>query len=317
MTRRRPPTSSATTRSTTTSRSIPSTGATRSATRSACSSGWPTRCGSTPLHIVADGPIVMTERIDHFAQGDRDIALPVMGTFEVRRRQDHRLARLLRHEPVHEPDVARVGRADARSRGKGRGRHRRRQRHRARVLPPLGRRRHRRARRRHPRGARREDRRRGRGDRGGAPRSRGSTRRTRATTTPWSPPRSRSWAASTCSSPRPASPTRTTGATTPLTRRSRGLQERASVGSGAAVRRHRARRLGARPRREPHRHVAVDAVDGAPDARAGTRWFDRHHLVDRGEASGTGRARVRRVEGGRVDAHAPRREDARRRRASG
>jgi limonene-1,2-epoxide hydrolase len=35
------------------------------------------------LHIVADGPIVMTERVDHFAQGDRDIALPVMGTFEV------------------------------------------------------------------------------------------------------------------------------------------------------------------------------------------------------------------------------------------
>ena len=35
------------------------------------------------LHIVADGPIVMTERIDHFAEGDRDIALPVMGTFEV------------------------------------------------------------------------------------------------------------------------------------------------------------------------------------------------------------------------------------------
>jgi limonene-1,2-epoxide hydrolase len=35
------------------------------------------------LHIVADGPIVMTERIDHFAQGDRDIALPVMGVFEV------------------------------------------------------------------------------------------------------------------------------------------------------------------------------------------------------------------------------------------
>ena len=35
------------------------------------------------LHTVADGPIVMTERIDHFAQGDRDIALPVMGVFEV------------------------------------------------------------------------------------------------------------------------------------------------------------------------------------------------------------------------------------------
>jgi limonene-1,2-epoxide hydrolase len=35
------------------------------------------------LHIVADGPIVLTERIDHFMMGGRDIALPVMGTFEV------------------------------------------------------------------------------------------------------------------------------------------------------------------------------------------------------------------------------------------
>ena len=35
------------------------------------------------LHIVADGPLVMTERIDHFVMGDRDIALPVMGTFVV------------------------------------------------------------------------------------------------------------------------------------------------------------------------------------------------------------------------------------------
>lgn len=36
------------------------------------------------LRIVADGPIVMTERVDHFVMGDRDIALPVMGAFEVR-----------------------------------------------------------------------------------------------------------------------------------------------------------------------------------------------------------------------------------------
>jgi limonene-1,2-epoxide hydrolase len=36
------------------------------------------------LHIVADGPVVMTERVDHFVMGDRDIALPVMGSFEVR-----------------------------------------------------------------------------------------------------------------------------------------------------------------------------------------------------------------------------------------
>jgi limonene-1,2-epoxide hydrolase len=35
------------------------------------------------LNIVADGPLVMTERIDHFVMGDRDIALPVMGAFEV------------------------------------------------------------------------------------------------------------------------------------------------------------------------------------------------------------------------------------------
>jgi limonene-1,2-epoxide hydrolase len=35
------------------------------------------------LRIMADGPIVMTERVDHIVMGDRDIALPVMGTFEV------------------------------------------------------------------------------------------------------------------------------------------------------------------------------------------------------------------------------------------
>jgi limonene-1,2-epoxide hydrolase len=35
------------------------------------------------LHLVADGPLVMTERIDHFVMGDRDIALPVMGAFDV------------------------------------------------------------------------------------------------------------------------------------------------------------------------------------------------------------------------------------------
>ena len=35
------------------------------------------------LRIVADGSIVMTERVDHFVMGDRDIGLPVMGAFEV------------------------------------------------------------------------------------------------------------------------------------------------------------------------------------------------------------------------------------------
>jgi len=36
------------------------------------------------LHLVAEGDIVMTERVDHFVMGDRDIGLPVMGAFEVR-----------------------------------------------------------------------------------------------------------------------------------------------------------------------------------------------------------------------------------------
>ncbi len=34
-------------------------------------------------HAVADGPVVMTERVDHFHSGDKVISLPVMGTFEV------------------------------------------------------------------------------------------------------------------------------------------------------------------------------------------------------------------------------------------
>lgn len=36
------------------------------------------------LHIVADGPIVLTERIDVFTTGATSIELPVMGTFELR-----------------------------------------------------------------------------------------------------------------------------------------------------------------------------------------------------------------------------------------
>jgi limonene-1,2-epoxide hydrolase len=35
------------------------------------------------LNIVADGPIVMTERVDVFKLPDKSIELPVMGTFEV------------------------------------------------------------------------------------------------------------------------------------------------------------------------------------------------------------------------------------------
>jgi limonene-1,2-epoxide hydrolase len=35
-------------------------------------------------HIVADGDIVLTERVDTFTLGDRKIKLDVMGTFELR-----------------------------------------------------------------------------------------------------------------------------------------------------------------------------------------------------------------------------------------
>lgn len=35
------------------------------------------------VNIVADGPIVMTERVDVFQLGDRSFEMPVMGIFEV------------------------------------------------------------------------------------------------------------------------------------------------------------------------------------------------------------------------------------------
>ena len=35
------------------------------------------------LHLLADGAVVMTERIDHFIGPERTISLPVMGVFEV------------------------------------------------------------------------------------------------------------------------------------------------------------------------------------------------------------------------------------------
>lgn len=35
-------------------------------------------------HVVSEGSIVLTERVDHFAIAGRTISLPVMGTFEVR-----------------------------------------------------------------------------------------------------------------------------------------------------------------------------------------------------------------------------------------
>jgi len=35
-------------------------------------------------HILADGDVVMTERVDHFLVGNDRISVPCMGTFELR-----------------------------------------------------------------------------------------------------------------------------------------------------------------------------------------------------------------------------------------
>jgi limonene-1,2-epoxide hydrolase len=35
-------------------------------------------------HIVAEGDVVLTERVDTFQMGDKTVALDVMGTFELR-----------------------------------------------------------------------------------------------------------------------------------------------------------------------------------------------------------------------------------------
>ena len=36
------------------------------------------------IHIVADGDIVMTERVDHFLVGTAKVSVPCMGIFELR-----------------------------------------------------------------------------------------------------------------------------------------------------------------------------------------------------------------------------------------
>jgi limonene-1,2-epoxide hydrolase len=35
-------------------------------------------------HIVADGDVVLTERVDHFAVGETHVSVPCMGVFELR-----------------------------------------------------------------------------------------------------------------------------------------------------------------------------------------------------------------------------------------
>ena len=38
---------------------------------------------ATIAEIVADGPIVMTERVDHLIWAERTVSLPLMGIFEI------------------------------------------------------------------------------------------------------------------------------------------------------------------------------------------------------------------------------------------
>jgi limonene-1,2-epoxide hydrolase len=53
-----------------------------SAAIAAFTAGWD-RVEFELRNVVADGPVVMTERIDHFVSPDRTVSLPVMGTFEL------------------------------------------------------------------------------------------------------------------------------------------------------------------------------------------------------------------------------------------
>jgi limonene-1,2-epoxide hydrolase len=56
------------------------------------------------LNIVADGPVVMTERVDVFRLADRSFEPAGDGDLRGRRRQDPGLAGLLRHRAVRGPD---------------------------------------------------------------------------------------------------------------------------------------------------------------------------------------------------------------------
>ena len=52
-------------------------------------------------HLAVRDDVVLTERIDTFTVGGRAVALPVMGTFELRDGKIAAWQRLLRHGPDH------------------------------------------------------------------------------------------------------------------------------------------------------------------------------------------------------------------------
>ncbi len=59
------------------------------------------------INIAASGPVVITERVDVFTLADKTFDLQVMGGLRGQRRQDQRLAGLLRPEPVQQLEMAR------------------------------------------------------------------------------------------------------------------------------------------------------------------------------------------------------------------
>ena len=56
------------------------------------------------INIAANGPVVMTERVDVFHLAHKSFELPVMGTFEVGDGKIKAWRDYFRHEPVHQPD---------------------------------------------------------------------------------------------------------------------------------------------------------------------------------------------------------------------
>jgi limonene-1,2-epoxide hydrolase len=59
------------------------------------------------INIAASGPVVMTERVDAFTLA-QDFRAASHGDLRGQRRQDQRLAGLLRPEPVQQPDPTRL-----------------------------------------------------------------------------------------------------------------------------------------------------------------------------------------------------------------
>ena len=68
------------------------------------------------VHIVADGDLVMAERVDSFRVGETRISVPLRGRVRVARRKDRGVARLLGPATVRAADAEATVRGQVRSR---------------------------------------------------------------------------------------------------------------------------------------------------------------------------------------------------------